>query len=57
MVSENVKVVDDIDDKKRPQFPKDPSGGSPFSGGGSSNWGNNQSSLQLTMMRVSRESN
>ena len=43
--------------QERPQFPTDPSGGSPSSGGGSSDQGNNQSSQWLTMMRVSRESN
>ena len=41
----------------RPQFPRDTSGGSPSSAGGSSNWGSDWSSQQLTMMRVSRESN
>ena len=41
----------------RPQFPKDTSGGSPSSGGGSSDWVSNQSSWHSTIMRVSGESN
>ena len=43
--------------QERPWFPRDPYGCSPSSGDGSSNWGSNQSSQQLTMMRMSRESN
>ena len=39
----------------RPQFPRDTSGGSPSSGGWSSDWWSDQSSQQLTMMRVSRK--
>ena len=41
----------------RPQFPRDPSGGSTSSWGESSDQGSNQSSQQSTMMRVPRESN
>ena len=40
-----------------PWLLRDTSGGSPSSGGGSSDWGSKQSSHQLTMMRGSRESN
>ena len=36
---------------------RDSSGESPSSGGGSSNWGSEHSSHQLTMMKGSRESN
>ena len=39
-----------------PQLPRDTSSGSPSSGGGSSNWGNEQSSHQSTMTRESRKS-
>ena len=39
------------------QLLRDTSGGSPSSGGGSSNWGSKWSSHQSTMMRGSRESN
>ena len=42
---------------RRPQFPRDISGGSPSSGGGSSNWGSDQSSQYLTIMKVSIEIN
>ena len=52
-----VKVVDCVDHKKDWDFLENPSGGSPSSGGGGPNWGSDQSSLQLTLMRVSRESN
>ena len=38
-----------------PQLLRDTSSGSPFSGGGSSDWWSEWSSLQLTMMRGSRE--
>ena len=41
----------------RPLFPRDMSGGSPSNGGGSSNWGSDQSSQQSTMMRGSGEGN
>ena len=40
----------------KPQFPRDTSGGSPSSGGGSSNQRSNQSSWHSTIMRVSGES-
>ena len=40
-----------------PQLPPDTSSGSPSSGGGSSDWGSDQSSHQLTMMRGSRGGN
>ena len=43
--------------QERPWFPRDPSGGSPSSRGGSPSQGSDQSSLQSTMTRVSRESN
>ena len=43
--------------QERPQFPRNPSGGSPSSGDWSWNWGSNQSSQQPTMTRVSKESN
>ena len=41
----------------KPQFPRDTSGGSPSSGGGSFNCWSNQSSQQSTLIRVSGESN
>ena len=43
--------------QRRPQFPRDTSGGSPSSGGGSSYWGSDQSSQHSTVMRTSGESN
>ena len=37
----------------RPRVPRDTSGGSPSSGGGSSDWGSNQSSQHSTVLRAS----
>ena len=42
--------------QETPKVPREPPGGSPFSGGGSSDWGSNQSSLHSTRIRVSKES-
>ena len=41
----------------RPRFPRDMSGGSTSSWGGSSNWGSDQISKQSTMIRVSGQDN
>ena len=41
----------------RPQFPRDTSGGSHSSGGGSSDWGSDWSSWHSTVTRASGESN
>ena len=50
-----VEGVGCVEDKEDPQFPRGMSGGSPSSGGGSSDCRSHQSSQKSKMMRVSGE--
>ena len=52
-----VEVVNDVDNKKNHDFLETLLVAHPVLGGQSSNWGSDQSSQQLTVTRVSRESN